>query len=54
MLGGAVGLKKGYAINIAVVVDAVPPAVAKALKSPLSYALFFRRAVRLQPLSNHL
>ena len=42
MLGGAVGLKKGYAINIAVVVEAVPPAVAKALKlAGYLYALFF-------------
>ena len=42
MLGGAVGLKKGYAINVAVVVEAVPPAVAKALKFVgYLYALFF-------------
>ena len=42
MLGGAVGLKKGYAINVTVVVDAVPPAVAKALKFVgYLYALFF-------------
>ncbi|MBE0597639.1 MAG: TRAP transporter small permease subunit [Desulfuromonadales bacterium] len=42
MLGGAVGLKKGYAISVTVVVDAVPPAVAKALKfAGYLYALFF-------------
>ena len=42
MLGGAVGLKKGYSINMAAVVEAVPPAVAKALKLlGYLYALFF-------------
>lgn len=42
MLGGAVGLKKGYMIQMDTLVDAVPPAAAKALKL-LSYlcALFF-------------
>ncbi len=42
MLGGAVGLKKGYTINMAAVVEAVPPAVANAMKL-VSYlcALFF-------------
>ena len=32
MLGGAVGLKKGYQVNMTSVVDSVPPAVAKGLK----------------------
>ncbi|MHB8770353.1 MAG: TRAP transporter small permease [Syntrophales bacterium] len=32
MLGGAVGLKKGYAISITTVVDALPPALARSLK----------------------
>jgi TRAP-type transport system small permease protein len=42
MLGGAVGLKKGYSINMAAAVDAAPPAVASALKLVgYLYALFF-------------
>ena len=42
MLGGAVGLKKGYQVNMTSVVESVPPGVAKALKF-LAYlsALFF-------------
>lgn len=32
MLGGAVGLKKGYQVKMDSVVDSVPPAVAKAMK----------------------
>ncbi len=42
MLGGAVGLKKGYQVKMDSVVDSVPPAAAKALKF-LAYlsALFF-------------
>jgi len=32
MLGGAVGLKRGYQVNMTSVVESVPPAVAKALK----------------------
>jgi TRAP-type C4-dicarboxylate transport system permease small subunit len=32
MLGSAVGLKKGYQINMNSVVESVPPAIAKALK----------------------
>ena len=42
MLGGAVGLKKGYMISMAAVVESVPPAVAKVLKL-VSYlcSLFF-------------
>ena len=32
MLGGAVGLKKGYMISMTSVVDSVSPAAAKALK----------------------
>jgi TRAP-type C4-dicarboxylate transport system permease small subunit len=42
MLGGAVGLKKGYSINIAAVVEAVPPIVARVLRfAGYCYALFF-------------
>ena len=42
MLGGAVGLKKGYSINIAAVVEAVPPVVARTLRfAAYLYALFF-------------
>ena len=42
MLGGAVGLKKGYMISMDAVLESVPPNVAKAMKL-LSYlcALFF-------------
>jgi len=42
MLGGAVGLKKGYMINLTAVVESVPPAVANVLKF-ISYlcTLFF-------------
>ena len=42
MLGGAVGLKKGYMISMTSVVESIPPAAAKALKL-VSYlcALFF-------------
>ncbi len=42
MLGGAVGLRKGYQVKMDSVVDSVPPRVAKALKF-LAYlsALFF-------------
>ena len=42
MLGGAVGLKKGYQVKMDSVVESVPPAVAKGLKF-LAYltALFF-------------
>ena len=42
MLGGAVGLKKGYMISMTSVVESVPPAAAKVLKL-VSYlcALFF-------------
>jgi len=32
MLGGAVGFRKGYRVSMASVVEAVPPATAKALK----------------------
>ena len=32
MLGSAVGLKKGYQVNLSSVVDSVPPAVARGLK----------------------
>ena len=42
MLGGAVGLKKGYQVNLSSVVDAVPPAAAKALKLvAYVFTLFF-------------
>lgn len=42
MLGGAVGLKKGYSIHMAAVVEAVPPVVAKTLRFVgYLYALFF-------------
>lgn len=42
MLGGAVGLKKGYSINMAAAVEAVPPVVAKTLRFVgYLYALFF-------------
>jgi TRAP-type C4-dicarboxylate transport system permease small subunit len=42
MLGGAVGLKKGYSINIAVVVEALPPLAARMLRLvAYLYALFF-------------
>jgi len=32
MLGGAVGLKRGYQVSMTAVLDAVPPAVGRALK----------------------
>jgi len=43
MLGGAVGLKKGYMISMTSVVESVPPGIAKALKlaSYLSALFFF-------------
>ncbi len=43
MLGAAVGLKKGYQVRLTSVVEAVPPAVAKALKvaSSLCALVFF-------------
>lgn len=42
MLGGAVGLKKGYQVSMTSVVESVPPAVANALKFvALICALFF-------------
>jgi TRAP-type transport system small permease protein len=42
MLGGAVGLKKGYQVNMTSVVEVVPPAVAKALKlAAYLFTLFF-------------
>lgn len=42
MLGGAVGLKKGYQIRMTLVVESVPPALARTLKR-VSYlcSLFF-------------
>ncbi len=42
MLGGAVGLKKGYQVNLTSVVDSVPPAVARGLKlAAYLFTLFF-------------
>jgi TRAP-type transport system small permease protein len=42
MLGGAVGLKKGYQVNMTSVVESVPPAVAKVLKLvAYLFTLFF-------------
>jgi TRAP-type transport system small permease protein len=42
MLGGAVGLKKGYQVNMTSVVESVPAAVAKALKLvAYLFTLFF-------------
>jgi len=42
MLGGAVGLKKGYSVNMTTLVDAVPPAVARVLKLvAYLFSLFF-------------
>ncbi|PIP36130.1 MAG: hypothetical protein COS92_03840 [Desulfobacterales bacterium CG07_land_8_20_14_0_80_52_14] len=46
MLGGAVGLRKGYLVSMTSVLEAVPPATAKALKF-VSYlcSLFFFAAL---------
>jgi TRAP-type C4-dicarboxylate transport system permease small subunit len=42
MLGGAVGLKKGYQVNMTSVVDSVPPAVSRVLRlAAYLFALFF-------------
>jgi TRAP-type C4-dicarboxylate transport system permease small subunit len=42
MLGGAVGLQKGYMVNMTSVVETVPPAVAKTLKlTAFLCSLFF-------------
>jgi TRAP-type C4-dicarboxylate transport system permease small subunit len=42
MLGGAVGLKKGYQVNMTSVVESVPPVVANALKLvAYLFTLFF-------------
>jgi TRAP-type C4-dicarboxylate transport system permease small subunit len=43
MLGGAVGLKKGYQVNMTSVVDSVPPEIARVLKflAYLSTLFFF-------------
>ena len=42
MMGGAVGLKKGYQVNMTSVVESVPPAVAWALKLvAYLFTLFF-------------
>ena len=51
MLGGAVGLKKGYQVSMTSVVDSVPPAVAKSLKwrSLFVRPLLFRGHVLLWP-----
>jgi len=52
MLGGAVGLKKGYMINLTAVVESVPPRSGQCTEiHKLSvHALFFRRHVRLRSL----
>lgn len=42
LLGGAVGLKRGYQVSMTSVVDSVPPVVAKALKwVAYLFAMFF-------------
>jgi len=42
MLGGAVGLKKGYQVNMTWVIDSVPPALARSLKgAAYLFTLFF-------------
>ena len=42
LLGGAVGLKKGYQVSMTTVVESVPPAVVKALKlAAYLFTLFF-------------
>jgi TRAP-type C4-dicarboxylate transport system permease small subunit len=42
LLGGAVGLKKGYQVSMTSVVESVPPAVAKGLKlAAYLFTLFF-------------
>jgi len=42
MLGGAVGLKKGYQVNMTSVVESVPPAVARGLRlAAYLFTLFF-------------
>jgi len=42
MLGGAVGLKKGYQVSMTAVLDAVPPSISRALKGVgLLFMLFF-------------
>lgn len=42
MLGGAVGLKKGYQVNMTSVVESVPPAVARGLRlTGYLFSLFF-------------
>src|SRR5512141_1323825 len=46
MLGGAVGLKKGYQVSMTAVLDAVPPSVRKALKGAgLLFMLVFLAAM---------
>lgn len=42
MLGGAVGLKKGYQVNLRSVVESVPPTVARTFKlAAYAFTLFF-------------
>lgn len=41
MLGGAVGLKKGYMISMTSVVESIPPAAAKALKLASYFCTLF-------------
>ena len=46
MLGGAVGLKKGYQVSMTAVLDAVPPSISKALKGAgLLFMLVFLAAM---------
>lgn len=46
MMGGAVGLKKGYQVSMTSVVESVPPAVAWALKlAAYLFSLFFFAAM---------
>ncbi|HEX7539773.1 MAG TPA: TRAP transporter small permease [Syntrophales bacterium] len=46
MLGGAVGLKRGYQVSMTAVLEAVPPSISKALKGAgLLFMLFFLAAM---------
>ena len=46
MLGGAVGLKRGYQVSMTAVLDAVPPAISRALKGiGLIFMLVFLAAM---------
>jgi TRAP-type C4-dicarboxylate transport system permease small subunit len=41
MLGGAVGLKKGYQVSMTAVVEAVPPSIGKLLKGAGFFCMLF-------------